>query len=331
MKDLRGRSVLFFSPQFFNYENEIKKKLEELGATVKWFDDRPSNNFVSKVLIRFNKNFISKKITKHYSAIIEELRLNKSQFDYVFFLNPEAISVNSLKEFKEVFPEAKFILYMWDSFQNRKKTKDLLPFFNSKFTFDAHDAQNFNLQLRPLFYIDLYSAKENEKIIYDFLFIGTAHTDRYKFVNRLVDQIPERFKIKLYFFLSSKLLFWAKKVVEKDFRRVDYKNISFNPLTHKSNSELVHKSKVILDINHPKQIGLTMRTFEALGAQRKLITTNADVANYDFYDETNILIIDRLNPIINEEFLIKPFNPTGKDILMKYCIRGWINDLFDLS
>jgi hypothetical protein len=331
MKDLTGRFVLFFSPQFFNYENEIKNKLEELGATVKWFDDRPSNDFVSKVLIRFNKNFLSKRITGYYKAIIKELRSSEIQFDYVFFLNPETISINSIKEFREEFHEAKFILYMWDSFQNRKSTIDLLPFFNSKFTFDAGDAQNFNLQLRPLFYIDLYNAKENEKIMYDFLFIGTAHTDRYKFVNSIVDQISKKFKVKLYFFLSSKMLFWAKKIFEKDFRNVNYKNISFNALTHKSNSELVHKSKVILDINHPKQTGLTMRTFEALGAQRKLITTNADVANYDFYDKSNILIIDRSDPIIKEEFLVKPFIPTSKDILMKYSIRGWLNDLFDLS
>jgi hypothetical protein len=134
----------------------------------------------------------------------------------------------------------------------------------------------------------------------------------------------------LHFFLSSKYLFFAKKIFNKDFRSVKYNDISFNSLTHKGNSELVHKSKIILDINHPKQIGLTMRTLEALGAQRKLITTNADVANYDFYNKSNILIINRLHPIIDEDFLIEPFIPSDKSILAKYNIKGWISDLFDL-
>jgi hypothetical protein len=180
MKDLKGQSILFFSPRFFTYEKEIKKKLEELGASVKWFDDRPSNNFTSKALIRVNKNFIKKKTANYYNSILEQLQSDKLQFDYVFFLNPEAISADSLKKFKNEFNAAKFILYMWDSFQNRKGTEELLPFFNSKFTFDPSDAKKFKLKLRPLFYIDLYNAKQVDKLEFDFLFIGTAHTDRYK-------------------------------------------------------------------------------------------------------------------------------------------------------
>ena len=40
---------------------------------------------------------------------------------------------------------------------------------------------------------------------------------------------------------------------------------------------LYKESEVILDINHPGQNGLTMRTFEALGAGKKLITTNTEI------------------------------------------------------
>ena len=329
--NLKDKSILFFSPQFFNYEKEIKKKLEELGAIVLWFDDRPSNNFISKALIRINKNFIKNKIANYYKAILGQLKSNKKQFDYVFFLNPEAISVNSLKEFKSEFYNAKFVLYMWDSFKNRKNTIDLLPVFDSKFTFDPQDAKKFNLRLRPLFYIDIYNARQIEALKYDLLFIGTAHTDRYRFVSKIVTQLPKQLKVKLYFFLSSKPLFWAKKIFDKEFKKVRYRSISFIPLTHKSNSELIHVSKIILDINHPKQVGLTMRTFEALGAQKKLITTNPDVANYDFYDKNNILIIDRSNPVISDEFLTASNTLLDNKILLKYSIKGWISELFNLS
>jgi hypothetical protein len=331
MKDLKGKFILFFSPQFFSYEKEIQKKLEELGATVVWFDDRPSNNFVSKVLIRFNKNFISKRIANYYNAILRQLKLNKAQFDYVLFLNPEAISAENLKEFKNEFSEAKFILYMWDSFLNRKNTVELLTFFDSKFTFDPQDARVFNLQFRPLFYIDLYIAKKMVELKYDLLFIGTAHTNRYTLVNKIKNQLPKRFRLKLYFFLSSKSLFWAKKIFDKQFNKVNYDEISFNSLTHKSNSDLVHNSIAILDVNHSKQIGLTMRTFETLGAEKKLITTNTDVVSYDFYNENNVLVIDRLNPVIAEDFFSRPFVPLAKELMKKYSIEGWVNDLFNLS
>ena len=35
---------------------------------------------------------------------------------------------------------------------------------------------------------------------------------------------------------------------------------------------------------------MTMRVFEAFGAGKKLITTNADIINYDFYRPENIYI-----------------------------------------
>ncbi len=64
----------------------------------------------------------------------------------MFFLNPEAISVDSIKKFKDAnFLTRKFILYMWDSFQNRKNTVELLPFFDNKFTFDPQDAKKFRI------------------------------------------------------------------------------------------------------------------------------------------------------------------------------------------
>ena len=40
----------------------------------------------------------------------------------------------------------------------------------------------------------------------------------------------------------------------------------------------------VLDIEHPKQVGLTMRTFEVLASGRKLITTNRSIINHEFYD-----------------------------------------------
>ena len=62
------------------------------------------------------------------------------------------------------------------------------------------------------------------------------------------------------------------------------------------------KSKVILDINHPYQRGLTLRTFEALGA-KKIITTNQEIKKFPFYNENNVFVIDRTNIRLNKSFL----------------------------
>jgi hypothetical protein len=330
MRDLSGKNIVLFCPRFFDYEIQIKKGLQRLGANVMWYDDRPSNDFFSKAIIRINKNFIAKTIDSYYSKIIGEIVNQSVSIDYILFVNPESIREKNINLLKKAFPAAKFILYMWDSFGNRKHNRELLPYFDAKFTFDPKDAQEHNLTLLPLFYIDEYSEVTCD-YQYDLLFIGTAHSDRYNFIERIKMQLTMGLSIKLYFFLSSKLLYVIRKIKDKEFRKVKYNEISFQSLGHKENAKFMANSRIILDINHPQQLGLTMRTFETLGAQRKLITTNRDVKSYDFYNENNILVIDRDNPIINNEFLTTPFIPSSSEILFKYSIEGWLKTLLNLK
>lgn len=328
MQNLSGKSVLFFCPTFFNYEKEIQGALERLGADVVWFDDRPSNNVYSKALIRINKNFLKNKINNYYDSILEKLAGKK--LDYLFFVNPESISLESLSRLKKAFPEAKCILYMWDSFKNRKQNLELLPLFTSKFTFDPHDAEKYDLKLRALFYTGAYRNKEAGNIEFDFLFVGTAHSDRYIFVKKLIAAANIK-NAKLYFYLSSKLLFAFKKIFDKSFSQVKYSDVSFKSLGHHDIADLMCRSKVVLDINHPNQIGLTMRTLETLGVQRKLVTTNKDILKYDLYNEANILLIDREAPELNTAFFDVPFQPSAPELLFKYSIDGWISNIFELE
>ncbi|MEK5777604.1 lipopolysaccharide biosynthesis protein, partial [Acinetobacter nosocomialis] len=65
--------------------------------------------------------------------------------------------------------------------------------------------------------------------------------------------------------------------------------------------ELYAKSNIILDISHPGQSGLTMRTFEAIGAGKKLITTNTNIKEYPFYNANNIFIISRDELVLEKD------------------------------
>ena len=328
--DLKGISILFFCPKYFGYELEIKRGLENMGAAVTSFDERPSNSFLSKVIIRTDRRFLTFKIKDYYQSILNRLIKSKKHFDYVLFVNPESVTREILLVYRKQFASARFIMYMWDSFNNKKNHIDLLPLFDAKFTFDSNDAKKYDLTLRPLFYINLYNAQKR-KDIFDLLFVGTAHSDRYIFVQKIKSLLPNNLKFKTFFYLDGKLLYFGKRMAEKSFRLVPYYEITFKSLSHKENAALVHQSKAILDINHPRQTGLTMRTFETLGAQKKLITTNASILNYDFYDKNNVLIIDRENPIIENSFLEGNITPTSKEILFKYSIEGWIHTLFNLA
>ncbi len=73
--EFKDKKILFFSPKFFDYEKEIKKELEDLGAKVIYYDERPQNDFFTKVFIRLNlKSFIYKRINDYYKNILESIK-----------------------------------------------------------------------------------------------------------------------------------------------------------------------------------------------------------------------------------------------------------------
>ena len=90
-------------------------------------------------------------------------------------------------------------------------------------------------------------------------------------------------------------------------------------------------SSILLDIQKENQEGLSFRVFEALGYEKKLITTNKDIVNYDFYNPNNILIIDRENPHIPKTFLNTSYSTVSENIIKKYRRESWIQQVFGIS
>ena len=118
MMDMIGKKILLFAPKFFNYENSIKEELEQMGAIVHLYDERPNPTSFEKILIRKARVFVKNKISKYYKSIADIER----QFmpDYILFINSEAIGHQELCMLKKRFSQAVFLLYMWDSTKNKK-------------------------------------------------------------------------------------------------------------------------------------------------------------------------------------------------------------------
>lgn len=328
--NFQGKKILLFAPSFFSYDLEIKKKLESLGATVVLCDDRPSNNSLVKGIIRVNRKLITPIIDRYFDQIIAT---NKAvDFDYVFFVKGESASVKSVGKLKMHFPNAKFILYLWDSISNNDNT-DIYSLFDKVLSFDKDDCKSQpDFVFRPLFYLDQFKEISREKKTdYKYLssFVGTVHSDRYFVVKDIINafQQNER-KSKTILFLPSKLLFWFRKLTESLFRTVPYSDICFTSVSFAEVSQIFIDSMIVIDIQHPKQMGLTMRTIETLGADKKLITTNSDIKNYDFYNENNILIVERDKVIVPSAFLESSYVAVEQSIYNKYSIDGWIFDCF---
>jgi hypothetical protein len=332
-KIFKGKSILLVSPVFFGYEAAIRDKLIELGADVTYVDDRPTNNSFAKGIIRVHRQLLDNAISKYYEQVTNDIA--DRQFDLVFLLNPEAMPLSFLAMCKARWKKAFFVMYMWDSVKNRKHTLDYVPYCDRVFTFDKSDVALHNFDFRPLFYLDLYSSirRSSVPILYDVCFMGTVHSDRYAIAKGLKKWGDANgLRCYFYFYMQNKTFYYVNKLTKKN-GDPSIEEISFNKLSAAEIVNVVRSSKAVLDIQHFKQTGLTMRTLETLGAGKKLITTNPGVKEYDFYDKDRVMVIDRFKPdeMLNLDFFREDNSQIPEAVLEKYSIGSWLNDLLNLD
>lgn len=321
-----AQKIALISPSFFGYEVSIKNELLNLGYNVFHYDDRPANNIFHKVLIRLKATFlIYPKVTRHQRYLVNEILSN--DVDAVFLLNPELFSANMIKALKKNKPNIKIVLYIWDSLQNRPNLRSLIEFADYAYTFDRADSKSHPaLNFFPLFYESIFEQNAVVNRKYNLSFIGSYHSNRASLFS-LIQKEPslymhiyiQGFLIKLirsFPLLSnprSLILFWH--------------HTTYNTLSKERVSQVFKESHAVIDLQHPRQSGLTCRTIEALASGCILITSNSDIRNYEFFDDKVIYVMKDLDDIpLNFISGICPQNlKTMQDKISHLRLDRWLN------
>ncbi|MEG0408092.1 MAG: hypothetical protein RR623_04390 [Bacilli bacterium] len=325
------KKILLIMPNFFEYPENIISELRNMNYDVDFYDDRPSTNSFVKALVRINPDVIRTYIRNYLFKIIKETKCK--QYDILFLISGQSLSFDGdmMKEFKKTQPNAMFVLYQWDSLKNFKRVTSIYEYFDKKYSFDRYDCLlNDELIFLPLFYSPKYKeiGDKNIKMYkYDLCFVGTAHPKKYKLISRMATQLKEKFPNQfIYFFLPSPIVYLYRKVMNIEFRNSKYYEFNYKSMKEEILENLFCDSYCILDSPQDGQIGLTMRVFEMLGAKKKLITTNEDVINYDFYKKENIYIysgeID-----FNDIFFKTDYVEIEKKVYYKYSLNSWLKEI----
>ena len=219
---------------------------------------------------------------------------------------------------------------MWDSFHNKPRARDIAQHCDWCFSFDPKDAESeSNVSYLPLFHsYKNYSENQTKVSTYGVVFFGTVHGDRTAVAAKVLDRCRVA-KIKTYFFLFAQgsLMKKARSIQSYVTLKKSGFAISTRALKRSEVTELIKKSDVVLDIHHPAQEGLTMRTFEVLFAGRKLITTNQNVTKHEFYSPERIQVISRNNPDISADFIKAQCERMPNHLWEKFSIQSWAKQL----
>jgi len=324
MEELKGKKVLFIGTTFFNYHVAIKKELENRGSIVDFYNEI-EDCFERKFYRAINKKLLSKFDEHYHQKLLRDIQAKS--YDYLFVLHGEGLTESLLSKIKSLNKNIIFIMYQWDSIIHFDYTH-LIPCFDKVFTFDDIDANKYGINFLPLFYIHEYKTNSDNKIsdiIYDVAFIGSLHSDRYQIIKRIIDYSSLNELNFFHHLYISKLSYLKQKYLHR--KRYSDKYLKFHTLNKDKIFEVIEKSNCILDINEKGQNGLTIRTFEMMVQNKKIITTNQNIKNYEFYDENSILVIDRESGIFNTDFIKNKISVKYKN-LDKYSLSNWISTLF---
>lgn len=314
------KRLLLIGINFYSYITEIRAAYERLSFAV---DYHPIEDigFWSKTEKRFSKASYRARVDRYHADIIRQTAT--ISYDVVLFIQVHQFSFENIAALKQTQPQARFVLYNWDSIA----THDYRPyrsFFDKVATFDPQDAQALGVDYLPLFAVPAYfDIRHDQKPDYDIYFVGTIGTmHRFNALKRLFDYCEARgiaTKFHLKCNPGGRVMLWRHGA---HMPGVTSASLSFAQII-----DLIERSRASFDFANHKQSGYTMRFIENMCAGRKIITENARVLNEPFYRPDRFLVVKDYDFSEIREFLDTPI--TSELNVAAFSVDRWAETLVE--
>lgn len=224
-------------------------------------------------------------------------------------------------------PDARMVYYLWDTLKFYPYRAKNAPFFDKVYSFDPVDCLNKGWSYLPLFFTPAFSQSASPEI-FDYCFITTGKPGKIDAFKEIQKELESHGYTKgmVFVYIQGKLVYRYFRLKYREFRKVPFSFFKTKKIPYLKTAEYIKNSRFIIDCATKGQNGLTMRTFEALGAGKKLITTNAQIKQHDFYNPTNIHVLgEAYNSSFWEARYLEPKEP-----ITKYSLDEWVRTLITL-
>lgn len=314
--------ITIITPFTFGYIDALAEKLAEKENVTVEFLNISSISFqyastFQRVKNFFLKTILNRNLKQEYRMMKVKEELGKlPPQDVIFVVRPDLLNKSVLEYARS--RTAKMISFYFDAIENVPEKRKLLGCFDEVYSYERKDVEKFGLKFITNF-IPLDKVRSDGAT--SGVFTISTHDDR----TFVLEGIAEQLKRKRYpyrFVVKTK----KGKPITTSCLEVIYEDLDIWEV-----KEHIEAAEILLDIQKENQKGLSFRVFEALGYDKKLITSNEDIVTYDFYNPANILVIDKSNPVIPEKFLKMPHEPVPEEIKNRYRRNQWISRVFGVS
>ena len=274
-----SRTCLLILPRsFYSFARTIEKTLVELGYETTVANEEYPENPLGKVLAKLDLP-IARSITRR---VIRRRFLAGRHYDLVLIIKGRGIGPKLMGDLRR--HADRVVGYHFDALAYDRATKRWAEGCDRVSTFDYRDATAQGWPLVELFSTEKPPA-EAAPIAIGFSAIMRNHSNRLRYLDdvaQALDIDPSDAFVYIFEqdirslalnFLKQPRLYWRWR-----------KSIHRTPLPYDDYRRVLATSDFTIDYAHPKQSGLTMRSFEALANGAKLITNNPNVRASKHFD-----------------------------------------------
>lgn len=199
-------------------------------------------------------------------------------------------------------------LYAWNSVLNHK-TKLYKSIKRTKqipvYSFDRKDCIRYHLKYNTTMYpgklAKQYTSRRKCDKQYELFFVGydKGRGKKIEELKRYLDHCGLEYYLKI---MDS-----GERMEYEDYLKI------------------LNDSGAILEVVQEGQSGVSMRTMESLFYEKKLVTTNRSIKEYEFYNPNNIFILGE-DPIEGLwQFLKGEYEQVPREIVEQYDLKQWIS------
>lgn len=324
--------VLLVSPLTFSYHLSISATLRSMGYAVTWWDERASSATWYKLALRL---FPAMTVRWSERSFLKRLQLlDPTSVSHVLVIKGEGLSRRVALKMRETLASASMGLYLWDGVDNVKGVSKILTVFDSVATFDPVDAKTFGWTYRPLFGRNISANKGIDvtaPMQFDWCFIGTIHSDRHRVISRLRQRCGPLSKNFVFGYFQSPVMLFIRRLLDWTLWLAPKGSLSTKAMSATEVTQIVNQSKIVLDVEHPRQRGFTMRTIETFLAEKKLATTNKYILGSNLYHPSRVCVISRVGPEIPVDFFDLPYLTVPESLRNYYSCESWVAELLELQ
>lgn len=292
---------------------EMKRQGHEVEV---YYYDKPPfefryKNLGHKTLSGISKIFGSNERKNHRTNFLKNQLKNK-RFDKTLVVHGQYLDDKAHTFLKSISGD--YIAFFFDSLTKMPRQRNIVQFFDKIYSYEPIDCQN-----------------EGFKFLTNFIPTENFRSSKFKYTVFNISSLDHRlehFK-NIAAYLKKKNVSFEFYLVNKELKSLENFTLYSKRIDVDKIFPLIKDAKIILDINRNDQSGLSFRPFEALGNEKKLITNNKSILDYEFYNPLNICVVDESNIEIPNDFFDSDYQLVPADVYEKYSLKTWVKNILN--